>query len=507
MPRPSRLLAALAVLAASAPLAPVALAGPRDSVVRVTATQRFPSPIRPWSKQAPIESAGTGVVVEADGPKVLTCAHVVMYGSRVQVQGDDDADRAAARLVAVDLTSDLALLRLEDDAFFESHKPLPRGKRVPAPGSGVDILGFPEGGDRLAVTRGVISRVEYDESGHGLWVQVDAAVNPGNSGGPAVVLGQLVGLVRGRLDPIQAENVGYIVPLPEIELFLADAADGRVAPSPGFNAYVQALENPAFRERLGLDPAVTGVVVTRVDAGGPAGLLEPDDVLTRVGDHPIANDGSVRLDNNLRVGFTSIVRRLPAEADRVPMAVWRRGELRTIDVPVDRSPGLRPPYDGRYPPYFVYGPLVLADAYADAIPTYLRNRPDLLQMHTPLRERQQATADPDERLVVVTSPLLPSELNKGYEPMDAFGRVVADVDGVRVRNLRHLVEVLRDGTDPFVTFRFAETPGLVLVYRRDQLLDATPKLLEENDIPRQGSDDILALWKSTRETQVHAPPP
>ncbi len=59
----------------------------------------------------------------------------------------------------------------------------------------------------------------------GLRIQVDAAINPGNSGGPAVVDGRMIGLVFSRLQ--QADNIGYLIPMEEIELFLEDIRDGR----------------------------------------------------------------------------------------------------------------------------------------------------------------------------------------------------------------------------------------------------------------------------------------
>ena len=100
-------------------------------------------------------------------------------------------------------------------------------KRLPGIKDAVLAYGFPEGGNSLSITKGIVSRVEfapYNFPVSGLRIQIDAAINPGNSGGPAVVGDKMIGLTFSRL--VNAENIGYIIPSEEIELFLQDIADG-----------------------------------------------------------------------------------------------------------------------------------------------------------------------------------------------------------------------------------------------------------------------------------------
>ena len=116
---------------------------------------------------------------------------------------------------------DLALLKLSDETFFDTHPPLRQNPKLPAIQQTALVYGYPEGGTEMSVTRGIVSRVEFVEyymSTHGLRVQVDAAINPGNSGGPALVDDQMIGLVFSKLQ--QADNIGYIIPMEEIQLFL-----------------------------------------------------------------------------------------------------------------------------------------------------------------------------------------------------------------------------------------------------------------------------------------------
>ena len=81
--------------------------------------------------------------------------------------------------------------------------------------------GYPEGGTGLSITKGIVSRIEfarYNFPVSGLRIQIDAAINPGNSGGPAVVGDKMIGLVFSQYG--NAENIGYIIPCEEINLFL-----------------------------------------------------------------------------------------------------------------------------------------------------------------------------------------------------------------------------------------------------------------------------------------------
>ena len=109
------------------------------------------------------------------------------------------------------------------------------------------VYGYPQGGSSLSVTKGIVSRIEfagYNDGTSGLRIQVDAAINPGNSGGPALVDGKMIGLIFSKLT--QADNIGYIIPGEEIDLFLKDVADGKYDGKPAIHDSLQTLENPAF---------------------------------------------------------------------------------------------------------------------------------------------------------------------------------------------------------------------------------------------------------------------
>jgi S1-C subfamily serine protease len=96
-----------------------------NAVVKVFSTMRYPDPSRPWTKQASSEITASGVVIE--GKRILTNAHAVLLASQVQVRANQAGDKISATVVAVAPGIDLAILKLDDQSFFNAHAPIARG--------------------------------------------------------------------------------------------------------------------------------------------------------------------------------------------------------------------------------------------------------------------------------------------------------------------------------------------------------------------------------------------
>ena len=468
--------------------------GPEDSVVKVVSQVRPPNPIRPWTRQGPFEVSGTGVVL--DGRRILTCAHLVTYAREVTVQGRDGGRRVEAKVQAVGPGIDLAILAPTDPEFLNGRPPLARAEGPPAVMATVLVYGYPIGGAGLSITKGIVSRVgfaAYDELTFGLRLQVDAAINPGNSGGPALVDGKAVGLAFAQLD--EAQRISYILPNEEIDAFLQDVRDGRYDGKPTLSPRLQfqVPENDALRGRLKLSRDLGGMLVCKVAAGDEPGPLREFDVLTHLGGQPIDREGMVRVRDGLRLPFPYLVPTL-ARGGAVPARVWRDGKTLELALPAGRDDKrLIRDLDGHDPSYFVYGPLVFSPVVGEAASAYFQLNPRLMARSSPILIRaSECIRFPGEELVAVTTPLLPHPVAKGYG--DPIGQVIASVDGVAVRNLRHLVEILRDGRSEYVTIRFADDRSEALVFRRREIEAATSEVMAENGIPRRGTPDVLAVW-------------
>jgi len=469
-----------------------------NSLVKVFSTIRYPDPYKPWTKQAPAEVTGSGVVI--DGKRILTNAHVVNYAGQIQVQANQAGDKVSATVEAIALGIDLAVLKLDDDSFFTTHPPIQREKVLPEIKDAVMVYGYPTGGTTLSITKGIVSRIEfsaYHGSFAGLRIQIDAAINPGNSGGPAVVGDKMIGLAFSRLG--DAENIGYIIPCEEIDLFLDGLAQGTYQGKPALFDETQTLENPALRSYLKLDKSVAGVIVHQPANTDPDYPLKEWDVITHIGDVPVDDQGMIKINHDLRVRYNYMIQKL-AKDDKVPLTVVRAGQEVKVALPVhSKRTMVIPELEGTYPSYFVYGPLVFSEATTEFISGFLRGTKSanivFLMSFTgnPLMTRAgDKPAFEGERLVIVSSPFFPHKLAQGYG--NAMGQVVNTINGIPIKNLGHLVEVLRDAKDEFVTIDFKTRGGETLIFRRTEIIAATEDIMTDNGIRAQGSPDVLAIW-------------
>ena len=466
-----------------------------NSVVKVFSTLRPPDPFRPWSKAAPSEATGSGVVIE--GRRILTNAHVVDYASQVQIQANEAGDKVSATVIAVARDMDLALLKLDDETFFDNHAPVARANLLPDVREQVFAYGYPTGGNSLSITKGIVSRIEfvnysYDTSG--LRIQIDAAINPGNSGGPAIAGDKMVGLAFATAT--NAQNVGYIIPNEEVELFLRDVADGRYNGKPSLVAETQTLENPILRSFLKLEKTVTGAVIQSTDKNNPANPLREWDVITHIGGAAVDNQEMVKLGNNLRVRFHYAVQQ-QAKDGKVGVSIVRDGKPLTVSVPLSSGRKLLiPGLNGGYPSYFIYGPMVFSRATAEFLSSLASNARALnaySYVANPLvtRRGDSPTAEREE-LVVVASPFFPHKLVTGYS--NRFGSVIYSINKVPVRSLAHLVQLLRDSKDDMLVIHFDQRGGENIVVRRKDMMEATEPVLSDNGIRLQGTKDMMDIW-------------
>jgi S1-C subfamily serine protease len=258
----------------------------------------------------PRRGVGSGMVVRADG-EVLTNHHVIAGAMSFAIQYADGS-RVAARLVHGDPALDLALLAPE--IAMTGRVPVQLSERRPRPGEWTMAIGHPFGlGD--TVTVGVISGLgrDHDDLGRpesldpdGVWsfIQTDASINLGNSGGPLVDLrGEVVGLTTAVRS--EGQGLAFAVPAPMAQKFLAEVrAHGR------------------FRHaRLGVDvsedderPAVRVLRVTRDGPAARGGVL-PGDLILAAGDAPVARVSELAFRGRL----SGVGQPLTLELQRGPM--------------------------------------------------------------------------------------------------------------------------------------------------------------------------------------------
>ncbi|MEM9696008.1 MAG: trypsin-like peptidase domain-containing protein [Myxococcota bacterium] len=470
------------------------------SVVKVLCVSDAPDYEQPWQRQGAQSQVGSGAVIETErGLRVLTNAHCVSNHAFVELRRYGRAEKCEAEVEAIGHACDLALLRVADERFFDGTTALSVGE-LPELGDRVHVCGYPLGGDRVSITEGIVSRIElvsYAQSNRELLaVQIDAAINDGNSGGPVISQdGRLAGVAFQALD--DAESVGYMIAPEVVSHFLADVARERGEGFPAIGVLTQPLENRAHRAYLGLPSDVDGgVLVTRVVFGGAAwGLIEPGDVLLEVDGVAVAADGAVVLREGELISFHYIVSRLHV-GDHMPVKLWRRG--RAVYVSLTLTPPRYLVAEDRYdvrPSYFIFGGLLFVPLSRD----YLKTWGNEWWQHAPsdlvaLYESGVPTADQSE--VVVLQKVLADRVNQGYHDLENL--IVERVDGQRIHSLADLVHRVREG-DMHQYLRVEFSDGVEIVLDRREVRQRHASVLSRFGVPQPHSQE-LGLRSAKPET-------
>jgi len=299
---------------------------------------------RPGSESGPpieVPSLGSGFVISSDG-LIVTNNHVVEGVDRVLVVLSDGR-RVDATIVGQDQQTDLALIRVEN---VEGIEPLPLGDSDEIlPGDWVVAIGNPFGLDHT-VTVGIVSAKNRD-IGHGNYdnyIQTDAAMNPGNSGGPLLNMrGEVVG-INAAINP-EANTIGFAVPINLAKEILPQLRDkGRVTRG-WLGVGVQPL-TPELAKAFGLE-STRGALVSQVRPGGPADLagIERGDVIVAYRGEEILELRSLpRAVSETGIGETielELIR--DGERRRVEARVGEQAEVRPAAVAPREAPGV-----GRY---------------------------------------------------------------------------------------------------------------------------------------------------------------
>ena len=441
--------------------------------------------------------------------QLLTNAHVVLNTTEVTLQPFNSSERIPADVKILAAGIDLALLEFEPTGVLADVNPLTLADESPKVQSTVRVYGYPTGGDSQSVTEGIVSRIEhtsYRYGTKGMRIQIDAAINSGNSGGPAMVDGKIAGLAFSVRS--SANDIGYVIPTEEIQGFLTDVEDGTYDGKADFNVKFQYLENKTLRRKLGISADVTGVLCRGVREQ-PDSPLKDGDVITKLADYDVDNRGRCRFQSDISLAFTRLA--IEIEEDGVvPMTVLRDGAEQQLQVPVETRRKLIDYTVGRMPRYFIYGPVVFSEATADyngAIETGISSgdsnqrramsfAKSMMQASgSPLLKRIGEFRDDasKEELVVVTK-LLTHATARGYRTVPYFF-TVKSINDQEVTGFAQMVELLRDAEGEFVEIKFHDSIADIIVLDRKKVIDATEDILEDNGIVRQGSRDLMKVWE------------
>ena len=289
------------------------------------------------------QSAGSGVIVDAERGLVLSNHHVVANADSVMVTLKDNR-RFEAEILGSDPGTDIALLRIEADGLEAL---APGDSDALEVGDFVIAIGNPFGLGQT-VTSGIVSalgRSGINVEGYEDFIQTDASINPGNSGGALVNLhGELVGINTAIIGPSGGNvGIGFAVPVNIATAVMRQLADHGGMRRGAIGVMVQDL-TPDLAEALGLD-VERGAVVTRVETDSPAQSagLQAGDVIVAVNDSKVESSRDLRNAIGLvRVGAGLEVEvRRGAHRLRLDVRVGGAGSGNARSASVDAPPALR----------------------------------------------------------------------------------------------------------------------------------------------------------------------
>ena len=274
------------------------------------------------------QSTGSGVIVDAESGYIVTNHHVIEHADEIVV-GLADGRRIPATRVGSDPQVDLAVLQVDDGGLAALEFADSSALRV---GDFVVAIGNPFGLERT-VTSGIVSalgRTGLGIEGFEAFIQTDASVNPGNSGGALVDLnGRLVGINTAIISPGSSRGsvgIGFAIPSDLVRAIMMQLVEHGEVRRARIGLEVEAL-NPEQSSVFGIE-AGRGMLVLEVEPGsiGDVAGIEAGDVVTRVGQRDIR--GPADYDS-----ATAIV----MVGDTVDVHAVRDGDARTFRMEVDEK--------------------------------------------------------------------------------------------------------------------------------------------------------------------------
>ncbi len=224
-----------------------------------------------WGSNNNLSSAsGSGVIISADG-YIVTNNHVIEEGDNIEVTLNDKRE-FEAKVIGTDPSTDMALIKIKGEDLpylnFGNSDSLRVGEWVLAVGSPFDL--------ESTVTAGIVSakarNIDILEGQDRIesFIQTDAAVNPGNSGGALVnTNGELIGINTAIITRSgRYEGYSFAVPANLVRKVIKDLRDYGVVQRGIMGVYIDEITNNRAKE-LGL-PTVEGVLITRISPGGSA---------------------------------------------------------------------------------------------------------------------------------------------------------------------------------------------------------------------------------------------
>ena len=538
------------------------------SVVKIFVTHCGPWYSQPWEMDVSSSSTSSGFITSTIDREIVCNAHGVVNCTSIRIRKYGESKKYNAKIKYIGHDCDLAILTVLDNKFWRSCTFIEFLNITPSLQDTITVLGYPKGGDDLSVTQGVVSRVGFTNYSHSLMylltIQIDAAINDGNSGGPCLdINGKVIGVAFQGIN--DADNIGYCIPVRVVNHFIKYMKNGnKKYIIPCLPVVYSSIENYSMKQYLkmikpknnktkddktkdteqhdkqekkqeekedyqGVDDdddeeeEMQGILVDKIypftDA---ANKLKKQDVILEIDGTEIGDDGTISYGKNSRIDLNYIITN-KFDGDNVKLKILRNGEIENVDITLKKNNGLcRIHLYNEQVDYFIFGGLVflplsrpyLQHKFGDG---WNKKSPSTLKYvyYNRLRkfENQQC---------IILSQVLASDTTCGYHNYKHYilQSICYNDNGneieIEIINLKHLsltVDKLIKNTKnndndkelkidtKFIKFKFESQQ--IIVLNINEALNATPEILKRHKIEYDRSENLRCIEQEVNDEKMN----
>ena len=454
-----------------------AKASVKESIVKIYTVSKIPNYSIPWNSSIK-RSHGSGSIII--GNRILTNAHVVANETFIEIKRYGENKRYEAEVEFISHQADLALLKVKDESFFDGTTSLELDG-LPKVQQEISVYGFPMGGNSLSVSTGIVSRIEHNRYAHSreifLAIQIDAAVNPGNSGGPAISDGKIVGIVMQQI--AKSQNIGYLVPASIVRHFLDDVKDGKCDGFVNLGIGTQKMENEALRDVYKMQEGMSGVMVMDISEKSTVyDRLYDGDILLEIDGHIIQNDGTVEFTPEQYTSFTYYVESKQL-GESVEFKILRDGKKMLLSIPLNNRADDDLLVDTLehdvMPKYFIYGGYVFTPLSRNLLVSSRSRSLNAMAAKWASKERDE---------VVVLLKVLADKTNRGDHSFSLW--IIDKLNGEKFKNYDEFKKKLLSIKSKYIVLENEE--GVKVAIDIDKAKKANPLILKRYSIENVSSE-------------------
>lgn len=471
----------------------------KDSVVQVLSQFSEIDICQPFKTPSQYAAYGSGFFINEEG-EIVTNAHVVEKAKVVWVHIPSFGKRLIdAEIVSIAPERDLALLRLKKDGLELIQSELGQVPYLELGDSDlvrradeVMALGYPLMQHALKSTTGVISGRESN------LIQMSAAINPGSSGGPLLdIYGHVVGI--NTCGVVEAQNVGYIIPINDLKLILADMRKEKILHRPLLGILCNNATE-ALVDYLG-NPRPGGCYIVEIIKNSPLARagVKRGDMLYEINGYPVDMFGDMNVPwSEDKISVFDFVSRLSL-GDKVKLVLYRNGKKMntTVTFAQFEQPQVRKVFPAfEHIDYEVIGGMVVMQLTLNHIAAMVKYAPGLT-MYAEYKNQ-------NEPMLVVAHVFQTSYLARMQVQIE--GATINEVNGVPVRTLEEFRKAVKKASGAeFLTLRIADnivhiTDHVLVVLPMDKILEEEPLLAHDFCYPLTDlAKELIKSWDEAKQ--------